>query len=316
MGLLHQWTARIVGGRRLPVAAGLYYEADPELLRGQVEWCFSHPKGPGGLRRESTAEPPPVAGLLVPHAGLYYSGPIAAHGYAAVAPWLGSFDTVVVVAPNHTGLGAPVSVYPEGSWSTPLGGLVVDGEMARLVSSLGGGSLDVKAHLFEHSIEVQLPFIEYLTGKGSRPRLLAVAMYDQSPEAAARLGEAVAEAARRLGRRILFIATSNLSLYEPPGAAREKDKTTIEILLSMDSSRLYGALASGEAGMCGPGPAAALLHYLSRAGKECGGRLLGYATSGEMGGGNRAVVGYASLLYTCSRSRSAESGGAAGGEEA
>lgn len=278
-------------GRRAAAVAGMFYEAEPSALRGQVEWCFKHPLGPGSLPEPSRERRRPPRVYIVPHGGYAYCCPVAAHAYAEMARD-GRAEVYILVGPNHTGLGAPVSVYPGGSWDTPLGPVPVDERLSAAIAGLGAAELDTEAHRFEHSVEVQLPLLQSVFGSGFS--IVAVAMYDQSREAAERLAHAVHRAAAELGRDVTFVATTDLSHYLPASEARERDREVLEAAERLDVDALYEALASGHT-MCGVGPMAAALVYAKLTGLTRG-RLLSYATSADVAGGEDSVVGYASMV--------------------
>ncbi|NOZ89473.1 MAG: AmmeMemoRadiSam system protein B [Crenarchaeota archaeon] len=276
---------RIVAGRRLPLAAGLFYESSREGLQAQIEWARGHPLGPGG-------SPPAVegrlVGVVVPHGSLYYAGPVAAH----VLPVLEAVrpSVVAVVGPNHTGLGAGVSVYPEGLWSTPLGDVEVDSEAARRLAELGGFELEVAGHVYEHSVEVVLPLLQHVLGGGWR--LVAVSVFDQSPETAARLGEALAVLSAEHG--VFPVFSANLTLYEEPGEARRMDELLLEALQGLDVNGLYRVVEEHGVPTCSLGVLAAAVVYASKLSARP--RLLRHALSSDVAGGGYAV-GYAALVF-------------------
>ena len=277
--------------KRRPAVAGMFYEADPEALKAQIEWCFTHPLGPGklpkccGERRESI-------GFVSSHAGYMYSGPVAAHVYYRLAGERKP-DTVIIVGPNHTGLGTLVSVMVEGVWETPLGEVEIDRELAlRIVKYSELADIDDKAHLFEHSVEVQVPFLQYIYGGGFR--IVPIVMWDQSSRAARDLGEAVHRAVKELGRDVVYIASSDFTHYEPHEVAVKKDRLAIERILSLDPEGLEKVVKEHDITMCGPGPVMSMLFYAKKAGAK-GAELLKYATSGDITGDRSSVVGYAAI---------------------
>ncbi|HID24910.1 MAG TPA: AmmeMemoRadiSam system protein B, partial [Thermoplasmata archaeon] len=147
---------------RKPVVAGQFYSASSNPLKTEIEECFLDARGPGKLP-EIRKKEGSLKGVVVPHAGYMYSGAIAAHSYLAVAE-NGFADTFVLIGPNHTGMGSGVSLFPNGEWETPFGKLPVE---EAIVDLLAGGiiDLDENAHRYEHSIEVQLPFLQYIANK-------------------------------------------------------------------------------------------------------------------------------------------------------
>ena len=286
------YSGRVIGGKRLPAVAGMFYEADAEALKAQIEWAFRHPLGPGSLPTVSNERQPLSKGFVVPHAGYMYSGPIAANSYFQIAAE-GPAETYVIIGPNHTGLGEIVSVYPSGVWVTPLGEVEVDTELARtIISASSFAAPDEKAHLYEHSVEVQVPFLQYLFG--DRFRIVPIVVYEQTPEIAEDLGKAILEAAEKIGRDIVVIASSDFTHYEPHDVAVAKDKLAIDAILELDPLKLYQTIQKYSISMCGPGPVMAMLYYAREAGASSA-KLLRYATSGDVAGDKSSVVGYASI---------------------
>ena len=270
----------------------MFYEASPDALRARIEWAFKHPLGPGSVPEPSRERRRSSIGYVVPHAGYMYSGPVAAHAYYRMAAE-GPAETYVIAGPNHTGLGTLVSAYPGGVWVTPLGEVEVDAELARAIAEHSEFvDLDEKAHTYEHSVEVQVPFLQYLFG--SRFRIVPVVMWEQTPETARDLARAVFEASRKLGRDVVFLASSDFTHYEPHEAASKKDAEAIEAILSLDPEKLYSVVNEKNVSMCGPGPVMALL-YLARMMGGSGAELLKYATSGDVTGDRSSVVGYAAI---------------------
>ena len=271
---------------RKPIVAGTFYAGTPGELKEQIEWCYKHELGPGAVPQVNDEGPREVVALVVPHAGYIYSGPVAAHAYRELADD-GVFDTAVILGPNHTGYGSPVSLWPEGVWKTPLGELEIDENLAH---SLLGGMIeaDETPHIYEHSVEVQLPWLQYLYGKG---KIVPIAMLAQDIETARQVGKAIS----RCGDNIIIIASTDFTHYEPHSVAAEKDKSMIEAIINLDEAELYRRRESLNCTMCGYGPVASAIV----AAKEMGAKkasLLKYATSGDMTGDFSRVVGYGSIV--------------------
>jgi AmmeMemoRadiSam system protein B len=227
-----------------------------------------------------------IVAIVVPHAGYYYSGPVAAHAYKELAED-GMVDTAVILGPNHTGYGYPVSLWAGGSWSTPLGEVEVDKKLAqRLLGDVI--EADEIAHIHEHSIEVQLPWLQYLYGK---VRIVPITMLAQDIETARIVGKSIGQA----GDNLIVIASSDLTHYEPHSVAMEKDSSVIEAIIALDEEELYERCERLGCTMCGYGPVAAAIV----AAKEMKGKtasLLKYATSGDTSGDFSRVVGYGSIV--------------------
>lgn len=271
---------------RRPAVSGVFYAGTAGALRAQIDWCYTHELGPGTLPQVNDEGPENIVAIVVPHAGYQYSGPIAAHAYRELARD-GVIDTAIILGPNHTGYGRPVSMSTEAVWRTPLGDAEVDGAVA---DRLLGEAIraDETAHKDEHSIEVQLPWLQHLYGD---IRVVPIAMMAQDIETARAVGRAIA----LLDNTPLVIASSDFSHYEPHSIATEKDSSVIEAIVALDEEELYARCHRLNCTMCGYGPVAAAIV----AAKEMGATtatLQKYATSGETGGDFSRVVGYGSLV--------------------
>ncbi len=277
--------------KRQPAVAGQFYELTPEELRSRIEWCFKHSLGPGIIPKPSGSRRVESKGFMVPHAGYIYSGPVAAHAYLRIAEE-GRPETFIILGPNHTGAGAPVSVYPEGEWITPLGSVPVDKELANeIVKRSRTAKLDVAAHESEHSIEVQLPFLQYLF---SNFKIVPITMLYQTPKVSEDLAKSILEAVNELGRDVTVIATSDMSHYEPHEIAVRKDRMALEKIMRLDAEGLYNVALDRNISMCGVGPVMTMIIISKELGASSG-ELLKYATSGDITGEKSWVVGYASL---------------------
>ncbi len=271
---------------RRPAVSGMFYAGTAGELREQIEWCYKHELGPGTIPRVNSRGLRNIVAVVVPHAGYYYSGPVAAHAYKELAED-GMVDTAVILGPNHTGYGYPVSLWAGGSWSTPLGEVEVDKKLAlRLLGDVI--EADEIAHIHEHSIEVQLPWLQYLYGK---VRIVPITMLAQDIETARIVGKSIGQA----GDNLIVIASSDLTHYEPHSIAAEKDSSVIEAIIALDEEELYERCERLGCTMCGYGPVAAAIV----AAKEMKGKtasLLKYATSGDTSGDFSRVVGYGSIV--------------------
>ena len=279
---------------RRPAVAGAFYAADPAALRAQLEGAYRHRLGPGRLPSIDGPEPKRfLRGLVVPHAGYAYSGPTAAHAYSALAAD-GLPEVVVVIGPNHTGLGAPCSLSPE-YYRTPLGELPIAADVANdLVEGKGPRScrFDRDAHLQEHSVEVQVPFLQHLCGLlRSEVALVPIVLLAQDEGSATQLGREVAAALE--GVDAVVIASTDFCHYLPKAEAIRRDRFALEAIETLDVPGLYRAIAKHDISMCGYGPTAAMLTATRARGAKQVERLH-YSTSGDvvpMGD----VVGYGAL---------------------
>jgi AmmeMemoRadiSam system protein B len=275
---------------RYPAVAGLFYEGDGESLKRRIEWCFKHKLGPGSIPSVNEQGKRDIIGLVCPHAGYMYSGPIAAHSYAELAKD-GVPDVVVIVGPNHTGLGSGVSIVESGYWRTPLGNVEVNSEVARkIVKNCDVIAVDELAHAQEHSIEVQLPLLQYIYGNCFS--FVPICMMLQMKDVCIEVGNAIAKALE--DENAVIIASTDFTHYEPQEKAYEKDIKVLKAIEAMDPELMLKLVDSLPVSMCGPGPVASMLYAVKkmRAKKAT---ILKYATSGDITGDKSSVVGYGSV---------------------
>jgi AmmeMemoRadiSam system protein B len=266
---------------RHPAVAGHFYRRSPEALRKQVEEFVVPVK-----------ERKRVIGIVSPHAGLMYSGSVAGAVYSTIEiP-----DTIILIGPNHTGLGAPVSLMGKGAWETPLGTIEIDDALAASIFSRSHLiQEDSLAHLREHSLEVQLPFIQYFK---SFIKIVPMQMLDTRYETCVAVGNAVAEAIssyKSQGADVLIVASSDMSHYERAEVAKEKDFKAISCILELDAEGLYKTVRAYGITMCGFGPAVAMILAARKLGAASA-ELIKYANSGEVSGDYDQVVGYAGII--------------------
>lgn len=275
---------------RPPAVAGAFYPAEGRELAREVERCFLDARGPGELpTRHRSAERRLVA-AVVPHAGLRYSGAIAAHVYRRVAAERAP-ESVLVLGVDHAGAGrgAVVSLRP---WLTPLGPTPVDRPLADAL--LGPVvSVDEAAQAGEHSIEVQLPFLEYVL---PRPSFVPLQVRFGSYRYLEQVGAAVRAAVQ--GRDVLLLASTDFSHYVPPEEAERLDRPAIDAILARDARRLYDVVVREEISMCGIAPTTALLAALED--RPLRATVLRWGHSGEVEPSG-AVVGYAAIVLEESR---------------
>jgi len=278
---------------RYPAVAGSWYAGTPNFLRKQIEELFIHKLGPGSLPKVVRDDPRSLVGLVVPHAGYLASGPVAAHAYYHLAKD-GKPDIIVVFGPNHTRHGSALAVMNEGVWRTPLGDVEVDTQTAnQILDASTVIDVDERAHAYEHSIELQLPFLQYLYG--SDFKFVPICFMMQDLESSREVGKATAKALK--DKNALVIASSDLTHYEPQARAEKKDKMAIDAALKMDEEQYYHTVEDYGISTCGYGPTIAAI----TAAKELGAKkaqLLCYKTSGDILGDYSAVVGYASMAFT------------------
>jgi hypothetical protein len=219
-----------------------------------------------------------------------YSGHVA----GAVFGRLPKRPTYIILCPNHTGRGAPLAIMSSGEWLTPLGRVPVDSALARLLRrSCHLLMEDAEAHEDEHSLEVQLPFLQRSVGEFKFvPIAIGVGGYSGLES----LGHSIAQAAGPTAA-VMIIASSDMNHYEPDSLTREKDRKAIDKILALDPPGLYEVLRHDDISMCGYGPTIAML----TAAKDLGAQraeLIKYATSADTSGDRDAVVGYAGIVVS------------------
>ncbi len=277
---------------RRPCQAGAFYEGNADALKRQIEECFLSNLGPQKLPEIAPKGARRVVGLICPHAGYMYSGPVAAHSYYELAVD-GKPDVVFLFGPNHTGVGSGLAVMNEGSWRTPLGDVEIDSEAAdRLIKEAKILDVDDSAHSYEHSIEVQLPFLQYLYGTNFK--IVPVCFLMQDLSSAKEVGEAASKVAA--GMNAVIIASSDMAHYETQQSAERKDRKALEAIEALDADRFYSTVEANHVTACGYGPIAALMTAAITLGvKEA--KLLCYKTSGDVIGDYSSVVGYAAVCF-------------------
>jgi AmmeMemoRadiSam system protein B len=263
---------------RNPVVAGMFYPGSTSSLREQLENFIDE-----GLAKEE------VLGLVSPHAGYMYSGYVA----GAVISRIVVKDTFIIIGPNHTGLGQPFSIMSEGIWRTPLGEVEIDTVLARRVlESSSHLKDDVVAHLEEHSIEVQLPFLQYI-----KPdiKIVPIVLAQGTSDIYKDIGGVIAKSIKDLNREAVIMASSDMNHYEPQEIAIGKDNKAIEAILQLDIDELLNRVAEFHISMCGYGPTASLIAACKVLGATQA-ELVMHKTSGDVTRDYQSVVGYAGIL--------------------
>lgn len=274
---------------RRPYVAGTFYEGDKNSLLKRLEWCFKHELGPGKLPEVNENGERKIVALVSPHAGYMYSGPVAANGFYQLAQD-GRPDLFIVIGPNHRGLGASISVMVEGTWETPLGKVKIDEDVARkVVEKCKYAEEDDSGHMYEHSLEVQLPFLQYIYGSFE---FVPICINLQTLSTSKDLGQAIASALQGIDGAI--IASSDFTHYEPQETASEKDSRVIETITKLDEDALFETVSRYRVSMCGYGSVASAIVASKLLGAEKG-MLIKYATSGDIIHDYSQVVGYAAI---------------------
>jgi MEMO1 family protein len=267
---------------RLPAVAGRFYPSNPEELTALVRQ---------GTKKDSERAPAHARACLVPHAGYAYSGHVA----GAVFARLGMPKKFLILGVRHFPRGEPVAILSNGAWRTPLGDVEIDAPLAEaLRDACPLLREDSAAHSAEHSLEVQLPFLQVLAPGFS---FVPVALGTLRFEDLVSVGEAVARLLLAEKEDVLLLTTSDLNHYEDDATTRRKDRKAIDQLLELDSRGLYDTCRKEEISMCGLGPAVAMLTALCAMGAKRA-ELARYATSGDISGDRDAVVGYAGMTFS------------------
>ena len=278
---------------RRPSQAGMFYAGTAESLKKQIEECFLHKLGPGKIPKVAKSGPRKVVGLICPHAGYVYSGPVAAHSYYRLARD-GIPEVFVILGPNHMGYGSAIALMNEGIWRTPLGDIEIDYQTAsKILRASEVIDIDDTAHRFEHSIEVQLPFLQYLYG--SEFKFVPIAFLMQDLESSREVGRALAKALE--GKNAVIIASTDMTHYEPHEQAVRKDKLALSAVEKLNEEEFYSIIESYHISACGYGPVAALITAAKLLGVKKA-EILCYKTSGDVTGDYSSVVGYASACFT------------------
>jgi MEMO1 family protein len=268
---------------RRPAVAGRFYSAKPETLTRQVDQYLGEVSPAGKIDA--------ALGCIVPHAGYVYSGQVA----GAVFQRLPARAAYIILCPNHTGRGSPLAIMSGGEWLTPLGSVRVDTALAQKLQRTCRLLMeDAEAHEDEHSLEVQLPFLQRSAGKFTFvPITIGVSRF----AAFESLGHGIAQTVKNAPTPVLIVASSDMNHYEPDDITRRKDHQAIDQILALDAAGLYEVIRREDISMCGYGPAITML----TAAKDLGAtraELIRYATSADTSGDRSAVVGYAGIVVS------------------
>lgn len=265
---------------RQPIAAGSFYPDDRNSLEDQLKQLFS----------EVETEPEAL-GIVSPHAGYIYSGQTAAWAVSS----LGEKNRFIILSPNHTGLGPRFSVFSEGSWHTPLGNCPIDEDLAGELLKQSFLEEDSLAHSQEHSIEVQLPFLQHRFNRFSFVPISIknIGYSEEFLKQSQKLGETVSELAKK--ENIGLIASSDFSHYLPLETAKEKDDKALEKILSLDPEGFFQTLEEIDASVCGYGPIAILMSAARKL--KLKPEVIHRSTSAEATGDESSVVSYIALGF-------------------
>jgi MEMO1 family protein len=273
---------------RTPAVAGMFYPKEKSKLEQSIIHSISSEFGIGQIHQKKEK----IYGAICPNAGYMYSGPVATHSFESIANQ--DFDTAVILGPNHWGIGCNIATMKDCTWETPLGSVEVDSDAAKQINEISKIiEIDYFSHTREHSIEVQVPMLMQFYKKPFK--ILPIILNDQDYEYMQEVGSAVAKLAKE--RKTIIIGSSDFTHYEPNDFAYKQDKALIEPILKLDVEKFYEILNERRVSACGYGAIASTMIACKELGATQG-RLLKYATSGDIAGDKSSVVGYASIVFS------------------
>jgi MEMO1 family protein len=265
---------------RQPAVAGQFYPEDGKKLRMELDKYV--------VFADRTEK---ALGIIAPHAGYIYSGSVAGQVYGQVTVP----SCVIILGPNHHGLGAQAALYPEGEWLTPLGTARINTPLAELVRKHASiVQEDTTAHHYEHSLEVQLPFLQYVRPDVS---IVPICLGFGDYSSCVALGSGIAGAIGEYCNEVLIVASSDMTHYEPAAVARRKDNDALREILALNPEGLLKVCRDKGITMCGVIPATVMLLAALQMGASQA-KLVSYATSGDVTGENQQVVAYAALTVS------------------
>jgi len=273
---------------RQPTVAGMFYNLNPKLLKKQIKSCFNHELGPKKIKQEK------FIATVVPHAGYPYSGPVAAWSYSKIPKC-----NYIILGPNHRVFSSRFGLMKEGVWKTPLGSVKIEDKVtSKLIDNSPLIEYDILAHESEHSIEVQLPFLQYRFEEDFK--FIPISVINEYPsfdflEECKVVGKAIADVIKKEKKQWIIIASSDFSHYILYESAYSTDKYIIDAILKMNEKDFFIRLQEKNASVCGFGPIVIAMIVSKELGAKKG-ELLKYATSGDVIGDRGSVVGYASII--------------------
>lgn len=270
---------------RQPAVAGSFYPGNPDILRKNIsEYLKSAADLPAGIDCSR------VLGIVSPHAGYVYSGPVAAYGFKCLEK--SRFNKFIIIAPSHYGRFNGASIIPEGIFKTPLGDAVIDSTLGRSLVKREYFSMIIAAHGSEHSLEVQIPFLQMVKPEAE---IVPLVIGTIDPDICRKIGETIAAEVRSAGGEYGIIISTDLSHYHPYDEAVIKDRAFINALESFNEKNVYDVLSTGRAEACGEGGILAGIALAAGLGAEKI-QVIKYANSGDTAGSKDQVVGYLSAL--------------------
>jgi MEMO1 family protein len=264
---------------RQPIAAGKFYPASKKALYDEIE----------SMSQSASPDKKRALAVVLPHAGYVYSGHITCEVFSDIE----ITDSVIILGPNHTGMGQPFAVYGNGKWRTPLGDIDIDENLsAAICENTSILKNDPSAHMYEHSIEVQLPIIQYFKNSF---KIVPIVLSEGDIQQYNQIASALAHSIKNTGKNILIVASSDMTHYEPRDKAKVKDKIAIDAILELDENLLYEVVQRHDISMCGYIPVIVMISAVKKIGATSA-KLVRYSTSGDITGDYSSVVGYAGII--------------------
>ncbi len=265
---------------RQAAVAGKFYSSSSQELRNQIEVFV-----------DKQADKSDAIACMLPHAGYIYSGNVAAKTISR----LNIKNKIILLGPNHTGYGAKYSIMLEGIWKTPLGEVKIDSDLAHgILSHSKYLSSDDEAHTYEHSLEVELPFLQYFK---TDFEIVPIIFLSDEVEALKEIGKDIASTVKgcNIQDSTMIIASSDMTHYEPQSQAEKKDKEAIQAILELDEDKLMDRIQRLDISMCGYAPVITMISAAKLLGAKSA-KLIKYQTSAEATGDKTSVVGYAGII--------------------
>lgn len=267
---------------RKPVVAGQFYAGSSQALKNQIEALID--------KKITKSD---IIACMLPHAGYAYSGRVAAETVSRI----NIKDKIILLGPNHTGYGGDFGIMTEGIWETPLGEVKIDSGLAQEILKRSKYLKDdILAHAHEHSLEVELPLLQYFK---TDFEIVPIAFLSDNVVALKEIGKEIASVIKEshLEESTLIVASSDMTHYEPQAQAQAKDSEAIKAILELDEDKLMEEIMRLNISMCGYAPVIAMLSAVKALGAKTA-KLIKYQTSGEVTGDKSSVVGYAGIVIS------------------
>ena len=273
---------------RKPVVAGQFYPEKKEELQDMIDFCFNHKFGPSTYSINPDEK---IFGIICPHAGYMYSGPVASYSYKSISSQIP--EIAIIIGPNHFGIGTDAATMVDADWETPLGTVSVDSESALdVVKNSEIIKVDNYSHSQDHSLEVQIPFLQSIFDK--KFQILPIILRAQDMTTAKDVGNSIFEIAKK--KKSIVIGSSDFTHYAENSFAYLQDHALIEPILEMNVEKFYHVLRQKQVTACGFGAIASTMIACKNLGATKG-KLLKYATSGDISGDKDSVVGYGAIKF-------------------